>query len=72
MVVFLILMYFLAGLTISCLYNALHSVPAPWDMTEDQKRMMFLIILAWPFMMAFWLVRETFKTVKWGINKLKK
>lgn len=72
MVVFLILMYFLAGLAISCFYNAFNSVPAPWDMTEEQKRMMFLITLAWPFMMVFWFVREIVKTVKWGISKLKK
>ena len=72
MVVFLILIYFLVGLTISSFYNAFYAVPAPWEMTEDQKRMMFLIVLTWPFMIVFWLVRETVKTVKWAISKLKK
>ena len=41
-------------------------------MTEDQKRIMVLIVLAWPLMIVFWLIRETVKTVIWGINKLKK
>ena len=33
---------------------------------------MFLIVLAWPLMIVFWLIRETVKTVIWGISKLKK
>ena len=72
MVVFLILAYFLLGFLLSCLYNLFNLVPPPCDMTEDQKRIMFLIVLAWPLTIVFWLVRETVKTVKWGISKLKK
>ena len=72
MVVFSILFYFLVGFLLSCLYNLFNLVPLPCDMTEDQKRIMFLIVLAWPLMIVFWLIRETVKTVKWGIDKLKK
>ena len=45
---------------------------SPWAWEEDQKRMIFLIIETWPFMLTFWLVRETVKTIIWGISKLKK
>ena len=73
MVVFLILFYFLVGVLMSCFYNMFHSVPSSLcDMTEDEKRMAFLIIETWPFMIVFWLVRETVKTIIWGISKLKK
>ena len=72
MVVFSILFYFLAGFLLSCLYNLFNLIPPPCDMTEGQKRIMFLIVLAWPLMIVFWLIRETVKTVKWGIDKLKK
>ena len=72
MVVFLILFYFLAGFLLSCLYNLFNLVPPPCDMTEDQKRIMFLIVLAWPLMIVFWLIREIVKTVIWVISKLKK
>ena len=72
MVVFLILAYFLLGFLLSCLYNLFNLVPPPCDMTEDQKRIMFLIVLAWPLTIVFWLVRETVKTIIWGISKLKK
>ena len=72
MVVFSILFYFLVGFLLSCLYNLFNLVPLPCDMTEDQKRIMFLIVLAWPLMIVFWAVREIVKTVKWGIDKLKK
>ena len=72
MAVFSILSYFLTGFLLSCLYNLFNLIPPPCDMTEDQKRIMFLVILAWPLMIAFWLIRETVKTVIWGISKLKK
>ncbi len=73
MVVFLILAYFLVGMLISCFYCMLFNLDiSPWDWDEDQKRMIFLIIETWPFMIAFWLVRETVKTIIWGISKLKK
>lgn len=72
MVVFSILIYFLTGFLLSCLYNLFNLTLLPCDMTEDQKRIMFLIVLAWPLMIAFWLIRETVKTVIWGISKLKK
>ena len=72
MVVFSILFYFLAGFLLSCLYNLFNLIPPPCDMAEDQKRIMFLIVLAWPLMIVFWLIRETVKTVKWEISKLKK
>ena len=39
---------------------------------EDQKRIMFLIVLAWPLTIVFWIIRETVKTIKWVISKLKK
>ena len=73
MVIFLILVYFLVGMLISCFYCMLCNLdtpPSDWD--EDQKRMIFLIIETWPFMLTFWLVRETVKTIIWGISKLKK
>ena len=72
MVVFSILSYFLTGFLLSCLYNLFNLVPPPCDMTEDQKRIMFIIVLAWPLTIVFWLVRETVKTIKWVIDKLKK
>lgn len=72
MVVFSILFYFLAGFLLSCLYNLFNLIPPPCYMTEDQKRIMFLIVLVWPLMIVFWLIRETVKTVKWEISKLKK
>lgn len=73
MVVFLILAYFLVGMLISCFYSMLFNLDtSPWDWDEDQKRMIFLIIETWPVMIAFWLVRETVKTIIWGISKLKK
>ena len=72
MVVFSILSYFLTGFLLSCLYNLFNLIPPPCDMTEDQKRIMFLVILAWPLMIVFWLTRETVKTIKWVIGKLKK
>lgn len=73
MVVFLILFYFLVGMLISCLYCMLFDFDtSPWAWDEDQKRMIFLIIETWPFMVVFWLVRETVKTIIWGISKLKK
>lgn len=72
MVVFSILSYFLTGFLLSCLYNLFNLIPPPCDMTEDQKRIMFLIVLAWPLMIVFWLIRETVKTIKWVIGKLKK
>ena len=72
MVVFSILFYFLAGFLLSCLYNLFNLIPPPCDMTEDQKRIMFIIVLAWPLMIVFWIIRETAKTVKWVIDKLKK
>ena len=46
MVIFSILFYFLAGFLLSCLYNLFNLIPPPCDMTEDQKRIMFLIVLA--------------------------
>ena len=72
MVVFSILFYFLAGFLLSCLYNLFNLIPPPCDMAEDQKRIMFLIVLSWPLMIVFWLIRETVKTDKWEISKLKK
>ena len=73
MVVFLILAYFLLGMLISCIYCMLSNLDtSPWAWEADQKRMIFLIIETWPFMLTFWLVRETVKTIIWGISKLKK
>ena len=73
MVIFLILAYFLVGMLISCIYCMLFNLDtSPWYWDEDQKRMIFLIIETWPIMLVFWLVRETVKTIIWGISKLKK
>lgn len=61
----LIILYLVSGFTISCLYNAITNVPLPSDMTDEQKNMMFLIIMFWPIIFIYWLIKRLFKAIKW-------
>lgn len=65
LIILLIILYLTSGFTISCFYNAITNVPLPSDMTDEQKNMMFLIIVFWPIILIYWFIKRLFKAIKW-------
>ncbi len=69
MIVLIIVFYFVIGFGISCIYNALHDVPIPPWMTEDQKNDMFAVMTFWPICILYWFFSRFIKTIKWLLKK---
>ena len=57
MVILLILLYLAIGFVFASIYCAVHSVPTPPDMSEEDKNMFALIV-------AFWIILVPVKFVR--------
>lgn len=72
MIVVIILLYCLLGFSIACGYNALYCVPLPYEMSDEDKHRMFIIMLFWPIYLLIVFIKEGISCTKWLITKIKK
>jgi len=68
MVILLILLYLVVGFVFACIYCAIHSVPTPPDMSEEDKNMFVLIVSFWGIIIPIKFVRRLYRAIKFFIK----
>jgi hypothetical protein len=68
MVILLILLYLVIGFVSACINCAIHSTPAPPDMSEEDKNMFVLIVAFWGVIIPIKFVRRLYRAIKFFIK----
>jgi len=71
MVILLILLYLVIGFVFACIYCAIHNIPTPPDMSEDDKNMFVLIISFWAILFPVKFIRRLYKAIRALLAKCK-
>lgn len=71
---FLILsVYIVLGMAVYMLYSLITDKMKDYCvMNDDEKRIVYTIVIFYPICIVYWFFRELVKTVFWWVKKLKK
>jgi hypothetical protein len=71
---FLILsVYIVLGMAVYILYSLITDKMKDYCyMNDDEKRIVYTIVIFYPICIVYWFFRELVKTVFWWVKKLKK
>ena len=69
MVFLLVLLYLVIGFVFACIYCAIHNIPTPPDMSEDDKNMFALVVAFWIILIPVKFVRRLYKAIMASLAK---
>ena len=63
--------YFTFGLVFACFYCAIHGIPPPSDMSEEDKNIFIIIVAFWAIIIPFIFIRRLYKAIKFLLTQKK-